>query len=393
VSDDLRERVLAAAGRCVADRGIAGTSVERVARQAGVSRATLYRHFPQGRTELFNELIAFEVERFFVGLRDAVAGLRTIDEVLEVGLRHAHRAVEHHFLLHAVLREDPGILEPSLSNTLHQVEHAVGAFVGALLPADRHLDERADVLARSILDYIGTEGRWRFDEPGQVRQLVRDELLAWRDADARRPHAARVRPLRPVEDANVRGRVVGVALDEVAHGRYATFTVESVARRASISRATLYRSFPGGRDSILEAAATSEGAHIFAAVADAMSGEGDLHGCLLAGLTTLWHHVGQHEALNGLLLSEPELIRRQLRFDAGARTYFVASSFAQPLLGRWVDSATAGRIAEWLCRIAVSYWLQPAPYLDITKPVSVATFYGRHLAAGVDRLAGATVPR
>src|ERR1700733_10935397 len=41
---DIRTRLLEATYRCIADKGLAATSLEDAARSAGVSRATLYRY-------------------------------------------------------------------------------------------------------------------------------------------------------------------------------------------------------------------------------------------------------------------------------------------------------------------------------------------------------------
>ena len=49
--------------------------------------------------------------------------------------------------------------------------------------------------------------------------------------------------------------------------------------------------------------------------------------------------------------------------------------------------ATAGRIAEYLCRVVVAYVLIPAPYVDPASPTSVATFYSRHIYPAVSRMA------
>ncbi len=384
------ERALDAAARCVATTGVAATTLDLVAREAGVARATLYRHFPGGRQQLFDELVGHEVGRFFADLYDAVGHLATIDDVLVHGLIHAHEAVSHHFLLQTVLREDPSILEPGLTVAMSSIEAQVAAVLRPFLPRGAVVDERADVLSRMSLDYISTQGRWDLSDRAQVSELVRDELLAWRGSRPRSLSPARVRPLRRVHDVSVRGRVVDATLDEIAAGQFSRFTVDSIVHHSHVSRATVYRSFPGGRDAMIGAAVDREAARLFASVADAMASENTLHGCLLAGLTTVWSHVAEHDAIQGFVTSEPERARRALRFESATRTYFVASSFAQPLLGRWLNAETAGRLAEWICRIVVSYWLNPAAYLDVSNPASVAQFYGRHLAAGVERMAAAT---
>jgi len=40
------------------------------------------------------------------------------------------------------------------------------------------LDVAADFLARMVLSYIASPGRWDLDDPEQVALLVRSELLA-----------------------------------------------------------------------------------------------------------------------------------------------------------------------------------------------------------------------
>ena len=50
MNPDVRERLLQATYACVARWGLAKTTVEDAAREAGVSRATVYRYFPGGAT-------------------------------------------------------------------------------------------------------------------------------------------------------------------------------------------------------------------------------------------------------------------------------------------------------------------------------------------------------
>ena len=58
----------------------------------------------------------------------------------------------------------------------------------------------------------------------------------------------------------------------------------------------------------------------------------------------------------------------------------------EPLLRRWLPSAQANRVAEWLIRIVVLYWNSESPYVDVSDPESVARFYGRHMAPGVEKI-------
>src|SRR3954471_14382319 len=54
-----RDRILEATCACVARYGLAKTTVEDAAREAGLSRATVYRYFPGGKDQLIAEVIAW----------------------------------------------------------------------------------------------------------------------------------------------------------------------------------------------------------------------------------------------------------------------------------------------------------------------------------------------
>ncbi|MBV8950773.1 MAG: helix-turn-helix transcriptional regulator, partial [Actinobacteria bacterium] len=71
----VRTRILEATFACIAKFGLAKTTMDDAAREAGLSRATVYRYFPGGRDELVREVVAWEVARFFLRLAEAVAGV------------------------------------------------------------------------------------------------------------------------------------------------------------------------------------------------------------------------------------------------------------------------------------------------------------------------------
>ncbi len=86
MNPDVRERLLQATYDCVARWGLAKTTVEDAAREAGVSRATVYRYFPGGRDELLSAVVGWEFARFFRRLYEEVSDADTLEEVMERGL-------------------------------------------------------------------------------------------------------------------------------------------------------------------------------------------------------------------------------------------------------------------------------------------------------------------
>jgi AcrR family transcriptional regulator len=179
-----RTKILEATYACIARSGLGKTTLEDAAREAGVSRATVYRHFPGGRDQLLREVIAWETARFFLRLAEAVAGVADFADMLEEALLFAHDAVERHEVLQRTLRAEPERLLPTLTVESDRIRVAIVEFVVPHLEAAPRrcpgVDARAaaDHIARLLLSWIGAPGRWDLTDRAQVQTLVRTELLA-----------------------------------------------------------------------------------------------------------------------------------------------------------------------------------------------------------------------
>jgi AcrR family transcriptional regulator len=180
---DVHTRILEGTYRCVARKGIARTSLEDAAREAGVSRATVYRHFPGGRDDLIGAVIVHETLRFFASLAEEVKDAPDLTQLLVDGIVFAHRAIETHEVLQKVLETEPELVVPRLTLESRNLIALVRAF---LEPRFSELDlapgvsasQAADYVARMVLSFISAPGRWDLDDAAQVRELVASELLA-----------------------------------------------------------------------------------------------------------------------------------------------------------------------------------------------------------------------
>jgi len=180
---DLREDILASAYACVARQGLARTTVEEVARQAGVSRATVYRYFPGGRTQLQRDVVAWEAGRFMQRLAAATEGAGDLEHLLAAAVVFGHRAVADHQVLQMMLATEPAAL-------LTQLGLSGGALVDILrawlephvtpeaLAPGVSLDAAVEYLARMLLSLLSAQGQWDLTDPAQVTALVRTQMLA-----------------------------------------------------------------------------------------------------------------------------------------------------------------------------------------------------------------------
>jgi AcrR family transcriptional regulator len=184
--NEAAERVLAGAYECVARFGLSKTTVDGVARESGVSRATIYRMFPGGRDELMRETVGWEMTHFFARLADAVAGAPDLARRLELGLTFARRSVLDHAVLQKVLAAEPDALMPLMTVEQHRVLRYIVGYLHPLLEAERDsgrlrdgvdLELAADYVARMLLSLIGSPGRWDLSDPVAVRAVVQGELL------------------------------------------------------------------------------------------------------------------------------------------------------------------------------------------------------------------------
>ena len=109
-----RERILTAALEQCAETGLRRTTVEDIARRAGVARVTVYRHFAN-RDEIVEAVLLGEIGSFFSELDRAVERYPTAEERLVEGFVFALDFLQDHALLHRLLRTEPETVLPYLA--------------------------------------------------------------------------------------------------------------------------------------------------------------------------------------------------------------------------------------------------------------------------------------
>jgi AcrR family transcriptional regulator len=167
-------------------------------------------------------------------------------------------------------------------------------------------------------------------------------------------------------------RIVDAALRCFARWGVGKTTLDDVSREAGCSRATVYRSFPGGKDGLVDAVVGAEVGRFFTALAQRLEAAADLEDLIVGGmaLTAAW--FTEHRALQYLLAHEPETILPRISFHQADDVLRTASAFTAPYLRRWLPAhLDALRAGEWLARIVLSYLCSPSPSVDMRDEASV----------------------
>lgn len=177
---------MVAAVRCVERDGVRNVSMEAVAAQAGVSRTTLYRHFPGGRSQLVSETATWQVGRFWRRLAEAVADLPTLEDRLVAGLVLGTKLMRRSSILANLLEPELDELVNALQPTETIVHQVMRDYLTELLEAEAAAGrlrpgvdarEASAYLTRMILSYMGSPAGWDLADEAQTRRLVQTQFL------------------------------------------------------------------------------------------------------------------------------------------------------------------------------------------------------------------------
>jgi AcrR family transcriptional regulator len=177
-----------------------------------------------------------------------------------------------------------------------------------------------------------------------------------------------VRHLGGDDRSSTRVRIVDGALRCLARQGLAKTTVDDIAREAALSRATVYRTFPAGREGILAAVVETEVARFFSSLAVALGEATDLEDVLVAGMVETARRLREHGALSYLLTYEPGVVLPYLTFAKLDRVLLAAADLAAPFFARWLEPEQASRAVEWAGRIVLAYLYDDEPGTDLVDP-------------------------
>ena len=145
---------------CLERFGVAKTTIDDVAREAGCSRATIYRNFPN-RTALVSAAVDAELARLTLAVQDAAAGAATAEDAITAMFVTAARLIQGHPALQRAMTLEPEVVLPALSfeggdALLAEASRRFAPVLARFVPADR-ASGSAEWCARVLLAYLHPE--------------------------------------------------------------------------------------------------------------------------------------------------------------------------------------------------------------------------------------------
>lgn len=181
-----RERILGAAVACAVRNGVRRFSLEDVATEADLSRATIYRQFPGGRDQLVQEAATWEVARFWRRVAEGVEAEATLEDRLTVGIVTGAEMIRRSPIMANLAEDEVAELASALRPSEPLVHEVIRSYLRDLLDREAaagrlrpsvDVAEAADYLARMVLSVLSAPVGRDLTDAVAVRELVRTQFV------------------------------------------------------------------------------------------------------------------------------------------------------------------------------------------------------------------------
>jgi AcrR family transcriptional regulator len=181
LSPTIEDRAVQAMLACVARHGLAKTTFDDVAREAGCARATLYRYFG-GKRQLVRLTVTRESARIAAGIRDAAGAEPTLEDAVVAIVVRAAQELREHDALQFLFAFEPELVLPHVTfdagnRFLVAAGSAVAPALTRFLPAER-AERAAEWLARVVLTHaVSPTSPIDLTDESEARSLVLEFVL------------------------------------------------------------------------------------------------------------------------------------------------------------------------------------------------------------------------
>jgi AcrR family transcriptional regulator len=154
----------------------------------------------------------------------------------------------------------------------------------------------------------------------------------------------------------------------------AKMSIDDVAAAARVSRATIYRLYPGGKDVLLDAMRVWELEQFFERLRVGIEGAESLEDLLVSAVVTATLDMRNDEHLALMLASEPGTVLSQMTTEGVPRIIRMATMFLVPFADPFLTRELATIVVDVLARLTISYFLAPSDVVDLGDPDSARQF-------------------
>jgi AcrR family transcriptional regulator len=175
-------RVVDATLRCIARWGVAKTTLDDVAREAGWSRATVYRLFPGGKDAVLETVVEVELGRLFATLDERLAGAADLEDLLVAGMSEAGARITRHPALRFLVTHEPEVILPQISfaraeRVLAKAASFASPYLARWLPPEEAY-RVGEWVTRIVISYAASPSNCvDVADAASVRRLVRSFVL------------------------------------------------------------------------------------------------------------------------------------------------------------------------------------------------------------------------
>lgn len=166
-------------------------------------------------------------------------------------------------------------------------------------------------------------------------------------------------------------RLVAAAVVCIARWGLAKTSLDDIARAADVSRATVYRAFPGGKERLVDTVIQHELGRLFHEAAEALAATTTLEDLLCEGVSMALRELTEHEALSYLVSYEPEAILPFFAFNRLDPLLAYAAELSRPYLRHFLPDDEVRPAAELIARLVLSFAFSPSAAVDHRDPTSI----------------------
>ncbi len=172
----------------------------------------------------------------------------------------------------------------------------------------------------------------------------------------------------------IEGVVLDAALTCSHQLGFSKVTIDDICRESGVSRATIYRLFPGGRDVLFEALRVRELHQFFDHVLAEIAAETTVESIVVGSVVTATSLLQADEHLAMMLSSEPGEALGQLTAAGLPRIIRMATEALAPHLEPLIGRDAAHRLIDLVVRLTVSHFLSPVDAVDLNDAESAQQF-------------------